>query len=516
MLLKCLRINLTLSRYKLHLCTVHTSAAVTSKGNQGNSDDIFEFASINRRKKDDAPDVSGLDDADVLLDMAQKVLSPEELKTQQFINKITTNKPRAGIPANLVKSNNIVKFSSSSIANIFALQGEKTLSEELYNPDRFAMTYSHFKLEEVYNKSLMQELPGVQEHNRLHSKEEILKVFAQEVQLNGNIGNKFTDYILEKGANRNRQKWKSKKVLMNNKQINERVEKTVSTDSGTETDNSSPGFENSQISNLPWRILRQINTPLINKIARHNLWTAKKFGQPLIIDCRFGIKYNTRPGKAKSQVLRAYSENKVVSDPFHLVFCNVADKHPVIHYMQENVPDLDMCATITNKPYLEMDELLPREDLIYLSPDAPHVMEEFQRDKIYIVGLMVDQPEQPNLTKNLAEAEGIVQQKLPLQKYLNWGGVTGRRSLTICTIMQILFTLKRTNGDWIEALKNIPVRFHSGLTAYAENLIAHDPDTIARFKMGAHLKEHHQPPPQFVPKYKQKEMMAKYFGRFNN
>lgn len=45
----------------------------------------------------------------------------------------------------------------------------------------------------------------------------------------------------------------------------------------------------------------------------------------------------------------------------------------------------DIPFTVTSKDFQELEHI-PREKLVYLSPDSPHVLSQFNHDDVYIVG----------------------------------------------------------------------------------------------------------------------------------
>ena len=67
------------------------------------------------------------------------------------------------------------------------------------------------------------------------------------------------------------------------------------------------------------------------------------------------------------------------------------------------------------KSYLD---LFPKEDLVYLTPNAPDFMTEYDPHKIYIIGGLVDKVVTKPVTMAKAKREGIKMAKLPLDLYM--------------------------------------------------------------------------------------------------
>lgn len=64
-----------------------------------------------------------------------------------------------------------------------------------------------------------------------------------------------------------------------------------------------------------------------------------------------------------------------------------------------------------------------------------------------------------------AKREGLRMAKLPLDRYLQWGGGSGK-SLTLNQMISILLDIK-TSGDWDFALRHVPRRKVLGVNAYS-------------------------------------------------
>jgi Trm5-related predicted tRNA methylase len=76
---------------------------------------------------------------------------------------------------------------------------------------------------------------------------------------------------------------------------------------------------------------------------------------------------------------------------------------------------------VTSKNYTD---LFPREELIYLSPDAEKELEAIESDKVYIIGGIVDRVHEPRISKfasfETANSDGVEARKLPLDTYVEY------------------------------------------------------------------------------------------------
>ncbi|XP_076808834.1 tRNA methyltransferase 10 homolog C-like [Clavelina lepadiformis] len=241
--------------------------------------------------------------------------------------------------------------------------------------------------------------------------------------------------------------------------------------------------------NFPNVILPRFGKGAISHVYSERMQSAKKFNQPLVVDMRFHTKWNREGTSLYSQLRMMLGENRVSRFPFHMVLCNYDEESPLAQEMRIDANSMlfNTCTT-TNKSYLEMQPLIDRESLVYLSPNAHRTMTEFSHNKIYIFGGLIDLKAQTNLSKTICETENIRCEKFPLGQYLDWGGVGGKQELTVDVCMRVLLALK-AGGNWVDAFRHIPYRLHRGLTEMGKDLAKQDPNTIEYFDRGRHWLE---------------------------
>ncbi|KAK3882593.1 hypothetical protein Pcinc_013040 [Petrolisthes cinctipes] len=184
---------------------------------------------------------------------------------------------------------------------------------------------------------------------------------------------------------------------------------------------------------------------------------AMMFGQPLVFD--LGFDEHMRSVERQNcayQLQLLMSENRSHKEPYHLHLCNAPASSDTIIRFQRFVPQLlqpEFPMTVSAESYLES---YPREQLVYLTPHCREEMTQYDHNAVYIVGGIVDKTCGEPLTLAKAKREGIHMQKLPLDRYLDWGSGSGK-SLTLNHIVQILLDMKVT-GDWNYALRHVPSR----------------------------------------------------------
>lgn len=137
--------------------------------------------------------------------------------------------------------------------------------------------------------------------------------------------------------------------------------------------------------------LRRITEPTMNVLWKWNSLKAIMFGNKLVFDFSYENLMSQQELKSCSkQLLLSYSFNRLHNYPFHIHLCNVNMNGELIKKLYRHIPTLfddDFPMTITTKSYLETFE---RDQLVYLSSDAPNVLEKVDSDKVYIIGAYVD------------------------------------------------------------------------------------------------------------------------------
>ncbi|KAG1659744.1 tRNA methyltransferase 10 C [Nymphon striatum] len=194
----------------------------------------------------------------------------------------------------------------------------------------------------------------------------------------------------------------------------------------------------------------------MNRIDYNRLVYAAKFEQNIVFDMSYD-KYmkNYESMNTASQLKHAYSFNKKNTAPCHINFCNVNREDKLYDDMLKHLPNFkndDFLCNVTEKSFMDV---FPRDRLVYLSPDAPQVLQNYDHDAIYIIAAYVDKGKLGDKI-SLANSKklDINMAKLPLDTYLRF---KGNKVLTIDQVFKILLTMKNT-GKWREALMHVPKR----------------------------------------------------------
>lgn len=183
---------------------------------------------------------------------------------------------------------------------------------------------------------------------------------------------------------------------------------------------------------------------------------AVMFGSPLVFDMGYHEYMRKRELiNCAEQIQMAYGSNKIHKEPFNLYFCNFGKDNPISMHIENAMPHIYKNNCLITSTELSYLDIFPKQKIVYLTPNAPNVLEKFDHDSVYVIGGFVDKAQSKPLSLAKAKREGVKVAKLPLDQYLYWG--CGGKSLTINQVMDILLELK-TSNDWNKALKFVPTR----------------------------------------------------------
>lgn len=170
---------------------------------------------------------------------------------------------------------------------------------------------------------------------------------------------------------------------------------------------------------LPYasRLVLRIYETTMNIAYYNNMFHAMQFGCSLVYDFSFEETMSFQETKnTVEQMLMAHNANKIALEPFHVVWANLArdsNTRKILTRAMVNYEDKPM--TFTEKHYLD---LYPKEDLVWLTPNAPEVLRKYDPTKVYIIGAIVDKAGQPPVTYAKAKKEGIKAYRLPVDEYI--------------------------------------------------------------------------------------------------
>lgn len=97
---------------------------------------------------------------------------------------------------------------------------------------------------------------------------------------------------------------------------------------------------------------------------------------------------------------------------------------------------------VSEQPYTE---LFKKEQLVYLTADAENVIHEFDKDKVYIIGGIVDRNRLKGKTLEKANMQKIASAQLPLGEHVDMG--TYCRVLTVNHVVDMVIEYQACK-DW--------------------------------------------------------------------
>ena len=181
-------------------------------------------------------------------------------------------------------------------------------------------------------------------------------------------------------------------------------------------------------------------------------------GQRVCIDCSLGGHMTEKQcNKLAQQIGRLYGSNRKARNPLH-IYLSGMKKDEVIYKecVRKNMGFDDYIMDICEENY---DELFKRDELVYLTPDSETVLETLDKDKVYIIGGLVDETTKKNLTVSNAEKFKLNTARFPIDEYMTKvEGGNYKKVLTVNQVVDILLTFAET-GDWTKALEaGVPKR----------------------------------------------------------
>jgi tRNA (guanine9-N1)-methyltransferase len=138
----------------------------------------------------------------------------------------------------------------------------------------------------------------------------------------------------------------------------------------------------------------------------------------VIIDCQYDKQMSVKEqSRFAQQLRRAYSSNKACEEPLHLILASLSKS--------DDNPFFKICCKQNDgfaKYVIDMQEesvvdLYPNDKLVYLTPDSPNALTEFDPEKIYVIGGLVDETTTKNVSLQFAGEKQISTGRLPIDEY---------------------------------------------------------------------------------------------------
>jgi tRNA (guanine9-N1)-methyltransferase len=159
------------------------------------------------------------------------------------------------------------------------------------------------------------------------------------------------------------------------------------------------------------------------------------------------------------QLSRIYGYNRSLESPCQLTFSKLSTTQGSTFKVCCEKND-GFANYIVNRTENKVEDIFEPSSVVYLSPDAQETLEDVTKDKVYVIGGLVDDSVKKNSSLKFAQTNGIKSAKLPIVEHCDrsLNGGTFKQILTINQVFEIL-VLKGQGLDWPSALsKALPPR----------------------------------------------------------
>jgi len=172
----------------------------------------------------------------------------------------------------------------------------------------------------------------------------------------------------------------------------------------------------------------------------------------IVIDCQYDkeMTYKEKTRLAQ-QLRRAYSSNKSADEPVHLTFANLSKDSEFFGICcKQNDGFAKYIVDIRDESVVD---IYPVDKVIYLSPDSTTVLTRFEKDKVYVIGGLVDETTNKDQSLKFSENHKISSARLPIDEFFvpQQGKGTLKKILTVNQVFDIVLEWYRTE-DWIKAI----------------------------------------------------------------
>ncbi|XP_013395743.2 tRNA methyltransferase 10 homolog B [Lingula anatina] len=207
----------------------------------------------------------------------------------------------------------------------------------------------------------------------------------------------------------------------------------------------------------------------LKALTKKRCLQALETGQRVCVD--LGLEQHMsdkEKSKLAQQLGRLYGSNRQSEDPMHIYFTNL-NKDGVLYQecVRKNEGFENYMVDMTEKSHME---LFKREDLVFLTPDGSTVLTGLDRNKVYVMGGLVDESPNKNITSSAAQTAGVQTARLPIDEYMTKGDQgTFSKILAVNQVFDILLKFQQT-GDWRQALMaGVPQR--TGFILKSDNIV---------------------------------------------
>uniref|UniRef100_A0A8D8JSL0 tRNA (guanine(9)-N(1))-methyltransferase n=1 Tax=Culex pipiens TaxID=7175 RepID=A0A8D8JSL0_CULPI len=156
--------------------------------------------------------------------------------------------------------------------------------------------------------------------------------------------------------------------------------------------------------------------------------------------------------KCVKQLLRIYTMNRRSERPIPLHFTGIREGGAVERHLKRNDGYQHWDVQFSAGAFVD---LFDRERLVYLTSESDNVLDVLEKDKVYVIGGLVDHNQHKGHCHTLADRLGIRHARLPLSEHVV---IKTRTILTINQVFEILMKVQ-LGKKWQETLLEVlPMR----------------------------------------------------------
>lgn len=192
------------------------------------------------------------------------------------------------------------------------------------------------------------------------------------------------------------------------------------------------------------------------KRTKDELKGAIEHGIKVAIDCTMQDRMSQKEiCMLAKQITLAYSANNRAAKPFHIYLTGFKEGSPLHSEFYRIAPNIS--EWLMEKTEAHYSAIFDHSSIVYLSPDAPTILEGIDEDHTYVVGGLVDEAVASGVTYNAASKLNLQSARFPIDKYM----VSTHHQHCCLAINQVFSIMTEVNDGimWPEVLmNNIPVR----------------------------------------------------------
>ncbi|XP_062372493.1 RNA (guanine-9-)-methyltransferase domain-containing protein 2 [Sardina pilchardus] len=165
----------------------------------------------------------------------------------------------------------------------------------------------------------------------------------------------------------------------------------------------------------------------------------------LVVDCSFdSLMVLKDVRKLHKQIQRCYAENRRAAHPVQFYLTSLGGQ------LKQNMDERDKGWVNWKDISVKLEhfqEVMRKEDLVYLTSDSSNVLKELDESKAYIIGGLVDHNHHKGITFERAQELGIDHAQLPLGDFVK---MNSRKVLAVNHVFEIMLAYLEKR-DWRDA-----------------------------------------------------------------